>query len=158
MPNGQSSPNVGQIADLLAGYDFIEFALLFGSFAGRNPQPWSDVDIAVYLSRPRALLEQGQLIAPLERHLCRDVDLLILNTALDHNPALAYRAITEGTLLFWRDRKTFMDCKTRAMLRYLDTTFLRALVSHAFHQRSASGDRSVWCRRIICKSDCFVWM
>jgi hypothetical protein len=28
MPNGQSSPNVGQIADLLAGYDFIEFALL----------------------------------------------------------------------------------------------------------------------------------
>ncbi|WP_028458262.1 nucleotidyltransferase domain-containing protein [Chloroflexus sp. Y-396-1] len=139
MPNGQSSPNVGQIADLLADYDSIEFALLFGSFADGNPQPWSDMDIAVYLSRSLGLLEQGQLTATLERHLNRDVDLLVLNTALDHNPALAYRAITEGMLLFCRDRETFVDCKTRAMLRYLDTTFLRALVSHAFHQRLKTG-------------------
>jgi predicted nucleotidyltransferase len=139
MPNRQSSSNIGQIADLLAGYDFIEFALLFGSFAGRNPQPWSDVDIAVYLSRPLGLLEQGQLTAILERHLNRDVDLLVLNNALDYSPALAYRAITEGTLLFCRDRETFVDCKTRAILRYLDTTFLRALVSHAFHQRLKTG-------------------
>jgi len=139
MPNRPSSTNIGQIVDLLAGYDFIEFALLFGSFAGGAPQPWSDVDLAVYLSRPLSLLEQGQLTAALERHLGRDVDLLVLNTALDHNPALAYRAITEGTLLFYRDRKTFVDCKTRAMVRYLDTAFLRALVSRAFHKRLETG-------------------
>jgi predicted nucleotidyltransferase len=118
MPNRQSPTNLGQIADLLASYDFIEFAFLFGSFVGGDPQPWSDVDIAIYLSRSLGLLEHGRLIATLERHLGRDVNLLVLNTALDHNPALAYRAITEGTLLFCRDRKMFVDCKTRAMLRY----------------------------------------
>jgi predicted nucleotidyltransferase len=109
--------NTEELGTFLAGYGFIEFALLFGSFACGAPQPWSDVDIGVYLSRPLSLLEQGQLTAALERHLGRDVDLLVLNTALDHNPALAYRAITEGTLLFCRDRKTFVDCKTRAMVR-----------------------------------------
>lgn len=97
------------------------------------------MDIAVYLSRPLSLLEQGQLTAALERSLGRNVDLLVLNTALDRDPALAYRAITEGTLLFCRDRKTFVDCKTRAMLRYLDTAFLRALVSRAFHRRLETG-------------------
>jgi len=139
MPKRPSLTNIGQVADLLADYDFIEFALLFGSFACGASQPWSDVDIAVYLSRPLSLLEQGQLTAALECHLGRDVDLLVLNTALDHNPALAYRAITEGTLLFCRDRKTFVDCKTRAMVRYLDTAFLRALVSRAFHKRLETG-------------------
>ena len=139
MLNRPSLTNIGQVADLLADYDFIEFALLFGSFACGAPQPWSDVDIAVYLSRPLSLLEQGQLTAALERHLGRDVDLLFLNTALDHNPALAYRAITEGTLLFCRDRKTFVDCKSRAMVRYLDTAFLRALVARAFHKRLETG-------------------
>lgn len=87
--------------------------------------------IAVYVSRLLSLLEQGQLTAALERSLGRDVDLFVLNTVLDHNPALAYRAITEGTLLFCRDRKTFVDFKTRAMVRYLDTAFLQAAITYA---------------------------
>jgi len=39
MPNRPSPINIGQIADLLAGYDFIEFAFLFGSFVGGDPLP-----------------------------------------------------------------------------------------------------------------------
>jgi len=139
MSSRHLAANTEQLAALFVGYDFIEFALLFGSFAGGTPQPWSDVDIAVYVSRPLGLLEQGQLAAALERSLGREVDLLLLNTALDRDPALAYRAITEGTLLSCRDRKTFVDCKTRAMVRYLDTAFLRSLVSRAFHQRLETG-------------------
>lgn len=125
--------------DLLAAYDFIEFAFLFGSFARATPQPWSDIDIAIYVSRPLSLWEQGQLAAALERGLGRDVDLLILNTALDHNPALAYKAISEGVLLFCRRRETFVDFKTKAILRYLDTAFLRAMVARAFQERLETG-------------------
>lgn len=125
--------------DLLAAHDFIEFALLFGSFAREQPRPWSDVDIAVFASQPLSLLEIGQLAAALERGLGRDVDLLILNTALDHNPALAYKAISEGVLLFCRRREIFVDFKTKTVLRYLDTAFLRAMVARAFQERLETG-------------------
>ncbi len=139
MSGRQFSINTEELSALLAGHDFIEFALLFGSFARSAPEPWSDVDIAVYLSRGLSLLEQGQITAALERVLGRDVDLLVLNTALERNPALAYRAITEGTLLFCRDRKKFVDYKTRAIVLYLDTAFLRNMVSRAFNKRLEMG-------------------
>ncbi len=81
------------------------------------------MDIAIYVARPLSLLEQEQLTATLERHLSWNVDLVVLNTALNRYPALSYRVITEGTLLFCRDRKTFVDCKTRAIVRYLARPF-----------------------------------
>ncbi len=46
-------------ANLLAGQEFIAFALLFGSFARGQPGPLSDVDIGIYVSRPLDLLEIG---------------------------------------------------------------------------------------------------
>lgn len=45
--------------ELLAAHDFIEFALLFGSFARGRPRPWSDVDIAIFVSQPLSLMEIG---------------------------------------------------------------------------------------------------
>ncbi len=139
MSDKQLIVSAERVSELLAVHDFIEFALLFGSFARAAPQPWSDVDIAIHVSRPLALLELGRLTAALERGLGRDVDVLVLNTALDRNPALAYRVISEGMLLFCRSRKTFVDFKTRAILGYLDTAFLRAMIARAFLERLETG-------------------
>lgn len=125
--------------DLLAAHDFIEFALLFGSFARGKPKPWSDVDIAIFVARPLDLLEIGQLTAALECSLGRAVDVLVLNTALEHHPALAYNVVAEGSLLFCRRRETFVNCKTQIILRYLDTAFLRSMVARAFEARLNAG-------------------
>lgn len=107
--------------DLLAAHDFIEFALLFGSFARGKPKPWSDVDIAIFVARPLDLLEIGQLTAALECSLGRAVDVLVLNTALEHHPALAYNVVAEGSLLFCRRRgnvRKLQDPDHTALSRY----------------------------------------
>ncbi|MGB9751489.1 MAG: nucleotidyltransferase domain-containing protein [Roseiflexus castenholzii] len=130
---------IEKVRDLLAAHDAIEFALLFGSFARGKPKPWSDVDIAIFVGRTLDLLEIGQLTATLECSLGRTVDVLILNTALEHHPALAYNVIAEGCLLFCRRREAFVDCKTKIILRYLDTAFLRSMVARAFEERLNTG-------------------
>jgi len=73
---------IERAGDTLAGYDFIAFALLFGSYARRATFPWSDVDIAIYATRALDLLEMGGIIAALEHAVHRDVDLVVLNDAL----------------------------------------------------------------------------
>jgi predicted nucleotidyltransferase len=128
-----------QARDLLASHDGILFALLFGSMATGHTHPWSDVDIGVYVTTPLSLLEIGRLTATLERLIEQDVDLLVLNDALERNPALAYRAIAEGILLFCKDEDTFVSFKTSVILRYLDTAFLRAMVTQAFYERLEAG-------------------
>jgi len=112
---------IEQVGDALAGYDFIAFALLFGSYARQAAFPWSDVDIAIYATRPLELLEMGEIIATLEDVVKRDVDLVVLNDALERNPALAYHAVKEGIVLFCRDHAALVDFKRRAVLHYLDT-------------------------------------
>ena len=128
-----------QARDLLASHDGILFALLFGSMATGHTHPWSDVDIGVYVTTPLSLLEIGRLTATLERLVERDVDLLVLNDAPERTPALAYRAIAEGILLFCKDEDTFVSFKTSVILRYLDTAFLRTMVTQAFYERLEAG-------------------
>jgi predicted nucleotidyltransferase len=125
--------------DLLASHNAILFALLFGSMATGHAHPWSDVDIGVYVTTPLSLLEIGRLTATLERLVERDVDLLVLNDAPERTPALAYRAIAEGILLFCKDEDTFVSFKTSVILRYLDTAFLRTMVTQAFYERLEAG-------------------
>lgn len=139
IPQTGPPANIARAGDLLATCEFVEFALLFGSYARQTPLAWSDVDIAVHVARPLDLLEIGRLTAALERAVGRDVDLLILNTALERNPALAYRVVAEGIVLFCRDDKTLVDFKRQAILRYLDTAYLREMVARAFDERLRAG-------------------
>lgn len=80
-----------------------------------------------------------KLTATLERAVGRDVDVLELNTALRQNPALAWRAVSEGVMLFCRERRAFVDFRTQSMLRYLDTAFLRDMVARALDARLKAG-------------------
>ncbi|MDW8392495.1 MAG: nucleotidyltransferase domain-containing protein, partial [Oscillochloridaceae bacterium] len=132
-------PSTTSAVRLLSAQEFIEFAILFGSIARGGAGPLSDVDIGIYVSRPLDLLEIGQLVAELERALGRDVDLLVLNDAWKRNPALAYRVVTEGVVLFCRDQETLTDFKTRVFLAYFDTAFLREMVARSFQERLETG-------------------
>ncbi|MFZ6006219.1 MAG: type VII toxin-antitoxin system MntA family adenylyltransferase antitoxin, partial [Nitrospirota bacterium] len=58
----------------------VEFAYLFGSFARGDEFPFSDIDIAVYLSGKASLADELRLYSIIGRELKHDnVDLLILN-------------------------------------------------------------------------------
>ena len=95
---------------------------LFGSQARERAGPLSDVDVAV-------LLDQGvtadhyfdlrlQYLQQLSDQLQRDdVDVLILNEA---PPALAYRVLWDGKLLFCRDRTVLAAYKAATVTTYLD--------------------------------------
>jgi hypothetical protein len=84
-------------------------------------------------------LEIGGLTVALEGIVKRDVDLIVLNDVLTRNPALAYHIAKEGITLFCRDHAALIDFKRRAVLGYLDTAPLRALIARTLAQRLRAG-------------------
>ena len=124
-----------EIKDILEAQDSVEFALLFGSFAEGRQTPLSDVDVGVYLSRSVDLLTLGRLTAELERVTGRNVDILVLNELPDRNPNIAYQAISSGKIITCKNPSAYVSFKTRAILRYLDTAYLRDMVNRAFMER-----------------------
>lgn len=95
--------------------------------------------MGIHASCPLSLFQVSKLTAALERALGRGIGLLIPNIALKHNPALAHKAIPKGDLVSCRHPEAFVDFKTKAILRYLDTAFLRATVTRAFQERLTAG-------------------
>jgi predicted nucleotidyltransferase len=116
----------------------VTFVILFGSFVPghelRVATPHSDVDIAVHTEGDLTLLERGAWIADLELLCGRAVDLVWLNPLPAQNPALAYEIVTEGQLLFCRERARYVGFRTAVTLRYLDTAYLREQVAAAFRR------------------------
>jgi len=89
---------------VLAGFDEVVAAYLFGSAAKNHVGPDSDIDIAVLLDEEPGLLDrkalQERLLPPLCRALRGDVHLLLLN----HASCLARAQVfSKGELLFVRD-------------------------------------------------------
>ena len=66
----------------LKARDDVAFAYLFGSMAGDDPTPLSDVDIAVYLTGGRFSEKRLEILGDLNDILSTDkLDLVILNMA-----------------------------------------------------------------------------
>lgn len=133
------------IRDLVQGRDFIEFAILFGSFARKKETPVSDVDLDIFVSSPIDLLTLGRLSSDLERMTRRNVDILVLNEILDRSPKIAYQVVASGRLIACRNPKGYVDFKTQAILRFLDTAYLRDTIDEAFLERvrnNTVGDRA----------------
>lgn len=80
--------------------DFIDFALVFGSYAKEKVLPISDLDVAIHTSKELEFLEIGNLISEMEKITKKEVDLVILNGIYQKNPLLAYNIISEGILIF----------------------------------------------------------
>lgn len=115
-----------QIITYLSSLGYIDFAILFGSYARGEAFPMSDIDIAIGIGdNNMSLMERGYIIAELESRIHIDVDLLILNGLSYTNPALAYHIFQKGYILFIRNQSTLTELKTETMLRYMDTSYLR---------------------------------
>lgn len=116
----------------------IQFAYLFGSSARGSDGPLSDVDIA-------ALIADGSDLH--SRHLAliasvagvagdREVGVVILNTA---PPALGFRVLRDGVLLFSRDEPTRIEHWVRTVDRYLDMEPFRRTLEEGLKHRQEEG-------------------
>ena len=74
--------NLASAEIYLKARDDVAFAYLFGSMAGADPTPLSDVDIAVYLTEGRFSDKRLEILGDLNDIFSTDkLDLVILNTA-----------------------------------------------------------------------------
>jgi predicted nucleotidyltransferase len=112
-------------------------ASLIGSQAAGRPGPLSDADVAVWLEPDTPSEAQLPLLAAAVDALGTDeVDLVVLNHA---PPLLQHRAMTNRVVLVERDRAQRVRFETEALLAYLDTAPLRALLAEGRRRRLAEG-------------------
>lgn len=119
----------------------VQFAYLFGSSARGTDGPLSDVDVAVMIG------DNGDHKGLHARHLdlialvagvvgSERTDVVILNTA---PPALGYRVLKEGVLLFSRDEPARIEHWVRTVDRYLDMEPFRRTLEEGLKHRLEEG-------------------
>ena len=99
----------------------VRCAYAFGSLVRAEGGPLSDLDLAVLfdddVSASRRLDLAAALAEEAERRAGRRVDILILNEA---PPALRYRVVCDGRLLYARDERSRVAFEARALDEFLD--------------------------------------
>ncbi|MBU7008056.1 type VII toxin-antitoxin system MntA family adenylyltransferase antitoxin [Phosphitispora fastidiosa] len=116
---------------------------LFGSYAKGRPIPSSDVDLAVLfdesVNKDYYLMERLRLMGEVSTVLGIDaVELVVLN---ELQPALAYRIIKDGELLYTRDevKKQLVAFKVKTMDRYFDFQPVQRMFSESLARRTREG-------------------
>lgn len=123
----------------LLQFDFIESAILFGSFAEGKENKMSDIDIGIVAIKDLSLIEIGLVASRIEMSLKRRVDIVILNDLYRKNPLLAYEILSKGNILFCRNQERLIELKTNTILSFIDTAQLREAVNNALKERMKSG-------------------
>lgn len=123
------------LSQKLEKYEFIVFAVIFGSFAENKATNISDVDIGIYTNRPVTLLEIGMIVSDIEKISKTNVDLIILNDLYKKKPTLAFEIVSKGQLVFCRDKEKFIEFKKNTFIYYLDTVMLRSVIDESFKKR-----------------------
>ena len=75
----------------LEQYNFINFALIFGSNAIGKVRNKSDLDVGIYFDKDLDLLFLGKFITDLEKITKKKIDLLELKDIYKKLPVLAYQ-------------------------------------------------------------------
>jgi len=119
----------------------IREAYLFGSWARGEPQPHSDVDVAVYVAPgdvPQTTFGyDAELSADLMSALASNrVDVVLLASA---SPLLYHRVLRDGVRLFSRDLKQTTVREGRALSRYCDYVPQLAKIDAAAARRGRLG-------------------
>ena len=71
-------------------YQYIDFAILFGSYATDNTNFLSDIDIGIHTNREISLIELGEINSRIETLLSTEADIILLNDLYKKNPALSF--------------------------------------------------------------------
>lgn len=130
------------IEDYFASLHEIELAYLFGSQVRGQAGPLSDVDVAILLADTidddtafdlRLRVIQGLM----ELLHANEIDVIILNQA---PPALRYRVLYDGTLLYCRDRRTMIKFYARTVSEYLDLKPMLERHERAILERARRGE------------------
>jgi len=130
---------IDRLKTLLLNYDYIEFALLFGSYASGKQYALSDVDIAIYTRSPIDLFERGGIISELEEALEKRVDLVRLNGLEKEDPRLAFAIVDNHRVIFCRNRARYIDFKTDTYRYYFDHLPMYEMFDKALKERIANG-------------------
>ncbi len=106
----------------LRGDPLVAAAWLFGSASRDALREDSDVDVALILRNPEDSAasrrrELADLAARCEARLGRPIDVVVLGL---HDPVIAHRVLSEGTLLVDDDRARRVQFTTDVVARYLD--------------------------------------
>lgn len=102
----------------------VEFAYLFGSFARGDEFPFSDIDIAVYLSGKASLADELRLYSIIGRELKHDnIDLLILNNT--NNIILLEDIVRYGKVVYDRNPSLRESFELRVLHDAIDFKYQR---------------------------------
>jgi len=130
---------VDTIYKTLKEFDYIDVALLFGSYAKGDEKFLSDIDIAINTTKKITLLELGYIVATLEDALNKKVDLVILNELYKKNPLLAYNIYINHKEIFIKNKKAYDDFKFYALKYYMDTKPLYEMTNQKMLERLNNG-------------------
>lgn len=131
---------INKIRDILEEYDFIINALLFGSYSNGKADRFSDVDIAIEVTKTIDLLTMGEIISRLEIEVERKTDLVIINDLHKKSPLLAFNIYKNHKRLFIKDQKRYDGFKENALHFYLDFKRVLDEQNRMFLKRVESGN------------------
>lgn len=118
----------------------LRLAMLFGSFARRQPRPDSDVDVAILPANPDLpLAAELDLQVALERACGRTVDLVRLDQA---STMLRFRVAREGVALLAAPSFEHSRFLAAAAAEHADFAPALAVASERFRRRVAAGPAS----------------
>ena len=120
-------------------YDFIDFALLFGSYAKGTQRTLSDIDIGIYTHRPIDLLEQGELISALEEAFQKKIDLVLLNDLYKKSAKLAFNIVDNHQVILCKNQEAYIDFKTYTYKYYFDQKPMYEMFDKALLERMKNG-------------------
>lgn len=119
--NSESKNFIKRLSTLIATYEFVELAYIFGSILkGAN---FRDIDVAILVNQKLKPYEQLRLEAKLGKELERaikhqkEIDVKILN----YSPiSFQYEVIRTGKPIFVRDKKVRVRYECQTLSAYLD--------------------------------------
>ena len=136
-PPVDKNKTLDQIGSILAGFDEIDLAYVFGSFLERDD--FHDIDVASHLAEEHAPYQRFKLSQRIARALEQgvnprvDFDVRVLNSA----PAyFQYEVISRGMVVLERDREARVDFEAHLISEYLDLKYMYDYLDQAFLART----------------------
>jgi len=114
---------IKKLTDYLSKQDYIKFAYLFGSVAGKKEGKLSDVDIAIFLDEKLSKKERISLQLEMVSHFMSllktdRIDVVIMN---DAPILLKYNIIKHGKIL--KDDEKRAEVEAKILSTYLDMKY-----------------------------------